>query len=176
MPNSKKGPSKTRRLVSLRLFKRIVVAVDGSRSSSRALQIAARLAKTNKAELTVVSVVPRPPYTFAQIPSLPASGLPAIATVPMTRLADYYEHASKTSQRCVDEAELIARTQNVRVDGQVLSGYSSTVNSITEYAKKRKADLIVVGTRGSGGFRRLLHSSVSNGVVTNGASSVLVVR
>ena len=47
---------------------------------------------------------------------------------------------------------------------------------ITEFAKKERADLIVVGTRGLSGFKKLLPGSVSSGIATHAPCSVLVVR
>ena len=70
----------------------------------------------------------------------------------------------------------LAKRQNVKVTKRVLKGAASVVQSITDYAAAQNVDLIVVGTKGSGGFKRLLLGSVSSGVVNHGASSVLVVR
>lgn len=155
---------------SERVFRRILVAVDGSESSSRAAKIAVRLAKRNKAELIVVSVVPRPTYAFTPIP---AAGVPS---VPMIGLSDYYRYASKESEQWVDEAVSLVKGQDVKVRKRVLKGAASVVKSITDYAEAQNVDLIVVGTKGSGGFKRLLLGSVSSGVVSHALSSVLVVK
>jgi nucleotide-binding universal stress UspA family protein len=63
----------------------------------------------------------------------------------------------------------------VDVNTHVLRG-SSIVKAITDYAANQQVDLIVVGRKGTGGFKRLLLGSVSNGVVNHAASTVLVVR
>jgi len=52
----------------------------------------------------------------------------------------------------------------------------SVVQTITDYAVVEKIDLIIMGTRGMGGFKKMLLGSVSNGVVTHAHCPVLVVR
>jgi nucleotide-binding universal stress UspA family protein len=61
------------------------------------------------------------------------------------------------------------------VSARVLRG-SSVVKAITDYGASRQVDLIVVGRKGLGGFKKLLLGSVSDGVVNHAASTVLVVR
>jgi nucleotide-binding universal stress UspA family protein len=155
---------------SEKVFRRILIAVDGSESSSRAAKTAVRLAKRNEAELIVVSVVPRPTYAFRPIPT---SGSP---TLPTIGLPDYYAYASRAAERWADEVVLLAKRQDVKVTKRVFKGAASVVETITNYSAAQKVDLIVLGTKGSGGFKRLLLGSVSSGVVNHAASSVLVVR
>jgi nucleotide-binding universal stress UspA family protein len=76
----------------------------------------------------------------------------------------------------VDEAASFPESVGVKVSTRVLKNALSVVKSITDYADQREADLIVVGTRGLGGFKRLLMGSVSSGVVIHGRTSVLVAR
>jgi nucleotide-binding universal stress UspA family protein len=52
----------------------------------------------------------------------------------------------------------------------------SVVEAIVEYATEEKAQLIVMGTRGMTGFKKMLLGSVSNGVVNHAPCAVLVVR
>jgi nucleotide-binding universal stress UspA family protein len=152
------------------VFKRILVAVDGSQSSLRAARLAVRLAERDGSELTVVSAVPRPNYALAAIPTSGGGGMPTLG------LPDYYRSASEEAEEWVDKAASIAESRQVKVRKRVLKGGASIVKSVTDYAAAQNVDLIVVGTKGSGGFRRLLLGSVSNGVVNHAASSVLVVR
>ena len=161
-----------------RVFKRILVAVDGSQSSLRAAKVGVRLAKRNEAELIVVSVVPRPTYALTPIPTVRMTGRRVDLYTPgsTNRMPDYYAYASKSAEQWVDEAVSLAKAQDVPVKTRVLKGTASVVEAITNYSAAQKVDLIVVGTKGSGGFRRLLLGSVSSGVVNHAASSVLVVR
>jgi nucleotide-binding universal stress UspA family protein len=151
-------------------FKRILVAMDGSESSLRAVKVAVRLARRNRAELLILSVVPRPSYAFTPIPTAGATSVPTLG------LPDYYKYASKDAERWVSKAASLAKSHRLKVRKRVLKGPSSVVESITDYAASQKVDLIVVGRTGASGFKRLLLGGVSSGVVNHAASSVLVVR
>jgi nucleotide-binding universal stress UspA family protein len=147
-------------------FAKILVALDGSKNASRAAKIAMKLAERNSAELTVVSVVQTPSYLLA-----PVSGAP----VPPIGMNNYYGYATKQAEKWVNEIVSMAKARGIVASGRVLRA-SSAVLSITKYAKSQEADLIVTGTRGLGGFNRLLLGSVSSGVVSHAHCSVLVVR
>jgi nucleotide-binding universal stress UspA family protein len=146
------------------LFTRILVTVDGSKSAAKAAKLAVKLAKLNAAELVVVSVVPKLTYFFASVTEV---GRPPVG--------DYYTYATKDAEKWIDQAVSLAKRQGIEARGRVLKA-SSIVQSITDYAKDKEVDLIVLGTRGSGGFKRLLLGSVSNGVVAHAHCPVIVVR
>jgi nucleotide-binding universal stress UspA family protein len=148
-------------------FEKILVAVDGSKKANRAAKIAIKLAERNAAELIVISVIPRPSYLFA-----PVSG----AGIPPMGLGDYYTYARKDAEKWVNEVISLAKARRVVARGRVLKASPSVVQSITDYVHDQEVDLIVLGTRGLGGFNRLLLGSVSSGVVTHANCSVLVVR
>lgn len=148
-------------------FGRILTAVDGSKKAARAAKVAIKLAERNSAELIVIGVVQRPSYLFGAV-----SGAP----VPPIDSADYYNHATKQAEKSVNEIVSLAKGRGVVAKGRVLKGTASVVQTITDYAKDEESDLIVIGTRGLGGFDRLLLGSVSSGVVTHAPCSVLVVR
>jgi nucleotide-binding universal stress UspA family protein len=57
---------------------------------------------------------------------------------------------------------------------EILTGDPAKV--IVNYSKKKKPDVIIMGSRGLGGFSKLLLGSVSNKVVDHVSSSVLVIR
>ena len=66
------------------------------------------------------------------------------------------------------------RSISVKADTPEATG--SVVETIVNQAVKENVDLIIVGTRGLGGFKKLLLGSVSNGVVSHAHSPVLVIR
>jgi nucleotide-binding universal stress UspA family protein len=57
-----------------------------------------------------------------------------------------------------------------------LTSAGTVVQEIVDFASQEKVDLIILGTRGLGGFKRMLMGSVSNGVVNHAGCSVLVVK
>ena len=59
---------------------------------------------------------------------------------------------------------------------QTFSGVRSIIESIIDYASNNDVDLIVIGTRGRTGLKRLVMGSVANGVVQHAHCPVLVVR
>ncbi|MEU2613227.1 universal stress protein [Micromonospora sp. NPDC007271] len=136
----------------------VVVGVDGSPSSLAAAEQAARAAGRRSRPLHLVHGylhplgygVPLNPYDL---------GVPAPTT-----------EAQKMLERVA--AELAERHPGVRVDvRQVAGGPGATL-----VEESRRADLVVVGSRGVGGFAGLLLGSVSNQVAQHARCPVLVVR
>ncbi|MDG6996763.1 MAG: universal stress protein [Nitrososphaerota archaeon] len=76
----------------------------------------------------------------------------------------------------LDEAVAFARRHEVNARKQVLSKQASVAEAIVVYAANERVDLIVIGTRELGGFKRLLIGSTTVGFVTRAHCSVLVVR
>ncbi|MGA8855776.1 MAG: universal stress protein [Candidatus Bathyarchaeia archaeon] len=147
-------------------FKRLLVAVDGSDNAARAAKVAVTLAEKFGAELIVCHVIPTPSYPLAQ------AGMVGPATI----LSDYFAAARKDAKKVVDEAVRLAEMEGVKAIGVILDNVSSVVEAIVNLAEDRNVDLIVIGTRGLTGFRRLLIGSVSSGVVSHAHCSVFLVR
>jgi nucleotide-binding universal stress UspA family protein len=140
---------------------RILVSIDGSKNSQRASDVAIELAKEYGSELIVLNVVPISGYV----------GETDISRQTFEQYCDYMESASK---RSVDEVTSSAKNQGIIAVGEVLRPDSSIVETIVGAADK--VDLIVIGTRGFGGFKKLVLGSVSSGVVAHANCNVLVVR
>jgi len=62
------------------------------------------------------------------------------------------------------------------VQTEILVAVNSVVKEIVEYAEKQDVDLIVIGTRGMSGLKRILLGSTSSGVVKYAHCPVLVVK
>ncbi len=147
-------------------FKRILVTIDGSVYSLSAARVAIELAKKHGADLVVLNVLYTPVCWVSYSP----------VAVPPLSATELRKREEKEAHQLVEKVKLMAREHGTVARGEVLDGIPSTVQAITEFAANEKIDLIVVGTRGLSGFKKLLIGSVSSGVVTHAPCSVLVVR
>ena len=138
----------------------IIVGVDGSDSSRRALGWAMREAASHQLPLTVISV--------HQDPARPATG---IYWGVHSENNFKTELARKALQQFVDS---VASETGEMVPEVTLS---VTTGEVAEELIKatHDADMVVLGSRGSGGFNRLLLGSVSSQVVHHAACPVVVV-
>ena len=156
------------------LFKKILVALDGSESSQRATQAALELAEKLKTELVVLHAISPPTsYYHTTIASPTGMSLPAPS---QHEIDAYYAYARKVALGIVGETESKAKKQGIHVKTEIPEAVSSVVETIINHAAKENVDLIVVGTRGLGGFKKLLLGSVSSGIVSHAQCPVLVVR
>ncbi|HYM40660.1 MAG TPA: universal stress protein [Thermoplasmata archaeon] len=149
-------------------FRRVLLATDGSENATRAARAAIDLAKTYHAELVVVTAIPAPTALMRTTnPAFPQS---------TAALGEYYTYARAEAAAVLEAAVELAKEQGVAARRLVLDQPASPVEAIVRCAEREKADLIVVGTRGLSGFRKLLIGSVSRGVVNHATCPVLVVR
>lgn len=140
-------------------FARILLATDGSKNSQQAAAVAARIAKSYNSEVTVLSAVP----------SIGGRGAPLEG--------EYYSRLINKADDNVDEAAAVFKKAGVAVsEKEVPQDSASVVETIVEFASKEKIGLIVMGTRGLGGFKRAALGSVSSGVAEHAAHATLVVR
>jgi len=144
------------------------VAVDGYYSSSDAGVQAIDLAKKVGAELIALYVVsPDTRYHYLEdtlTPKLPS----AFKEVLMLAMQRGEKHVINVRQ--------LAKQKNIKVKTDVVVGISSVVKEIVEYAHKNKIDMIVIGSRGLSGFKKMLLGSVASGVVTYADCPVLVAK
>jgi nucleotide-binding universal stress UspA family protein len=143
---------------------RILVAIDGSEPARLAVDLVANAAWPPDSEIVVAQAV----ETGAGIFGGP---WPAPAVVQTDRIeADLRGAAQKT----VHEAcENLARP-GLRLEGVVLPGRPAT--AIVDHARRMRADLVVVGSRGHGMIEAMLLGSVSAEVVDHAPAPVLVAR
>ena len=144
-------------------IRKILVAVDGSNPSFNAGAYAIDLAKKHDAELIVlyiVSLVPSSQFEYANI-----GRMKEIETIEMEK-----------AQQEVDKVKQKAIEKKVSVKTAVLIKYTKVVKEIVEYAEQMKIDMIVIGSRGMTGFKKILLGSVASGVVTYSHCPVLVVK
>lgn len=134
---------------------RIVVGLDSSAESTRALEWALTEARLRGAELQLVHAYPTPELV----------ALPAVVTLPSDD-----ELRSAASEVVAEQLAKVGPSEEVEVTTTVRSGGAAAV--LCEVAEG--ADLLVVGARGLGGFRGLLLGSVTHQVVAHSPCPVVV--
>ncbi|MCL5066925.1 MAG: universal stress protein [Thaumarchaeota archaeon] len=147
---------------------KILVPIDGSLNAKRALKTGILLSKTYHAELIVITIIPTPSMLLEAPAGLGVTPLGA---------SSYYEQQENYAEHFIDEAMEVAKKHGAfKIRSEIGRAAKSIVEEIIEVAAREKIDLIVIGTRGLGGFRKLLQGSVSSGVMTHAHCNVLVVR
>ena len=136
-------------------MQRVVVGTDGSPGSQRALEWAVEEARRRQARLAVVHIW--------DAPFEPTWGTMGVD------IAAYEEHASETLDDAV--ADCRAAEPGVEIEPRLVRGPAAT--TLVELAKD--ADLLVVGSRGRGGFAGLLLGSVSQQVAQHATCPVVIV-
>lgn len=145
------------------MYQRILVPVDGSAASLLGLNEAIRLAQDQKAALRLLHVV----HDF-----LVAGGHGAAAYSTMLR-----QDLRDRGEKILDEAAGIARKQGLTVETKMVETPGGSVGElIVEQAGEWHADLLVLGTHGRRGIRRLVMGSDAEIVVRTTPVPVLLVR
>jgi nucleotide-binding universal stress UspA family protein len=91
-------------------------------------------------------------------------------------MKEFFDKARRDAEAVVQDIVSKAEASGVKVRGEIVENVPSVVESITDYADEWKVQVIVVGTRGLSGFKKLLLGSVSSALVSHASCSVLVVR
>lgn len=141
----------------------ILAAVDFSEGSRVALEQAARLAELYGAQLSLVHVAEEVP-----VPAFYDSALVSVYAY----ASGFNEHALNYLHAFAEE--VLGKEGALRAKCQVETGAPASV--IVKAVEEAEADLVVVGTRGLSGFRRLLLGSVAERVLRFAPVPVLVAR
>jgi len=155
------------------MFEKVLVPLDGSEHSDRALEIAIQIAKKFRAKMTLLHVYSvTVPAVIAPEPTIPTpAGAPVVTSA---EVAEMVEAARIVGNRILAGGEQKAKSANVKVETVLREG--NTVQEIVALAKEGEFDLIVMGARGISRIRELLMGSVSEGVIKNAHCPVLVVK
>lgn len=142
---------------------KILLAIDGSLHSQKAIEESIRLASLLKAKVTVLSVAENTPiYHYGT----------ELGSVPIQQ--EMVEERLKASQEILTKCKESFAEQDLEIDS--LSKEGPPAETICKVAEEEGYDLIMIGSRGLGGLRQLFLGSVSNKVVNQSKISVLVVK
>ncbi len=142
------------------MIKHIMVPYDQSEPANRAVDVAIDLAKKYNSEISIIACV---------VPQIPMD--PTFAT----SYAETLLLIKKNAADAVSVLEFRIKDLKLPVKTAVLEGVSIT-DELLSYAESHNVDLIVMGSRGLGGFKKLLLGSVASGVSQHSKCPVLIVK
>ncbi len=146
------------------MYQRILIPTDGSTTSNTGLDEAIKLAKLTGAELRLVHVVDALSYATG----FDLYGAHASDVIPMMREA---------GKKILEQAKAHVETQDVKADSILIDVPAARVaETIADQATKWHADLIVIGTHGRRGIKRLMLGSDAEQIVRIAPVPVLLVR
>jgi nucleotide-binding universal stress UspA family protein len=141
------------------VFTNVLVPVDGSDNSYRALDAALLLSEKLGSKITVVNVMEQVPITHIESEKL------------LSQLLQAYK---KENQEILSKCSKIATEKGLSIKTLLLQGNPASV--ILDYSKKEKFDLVIMGSRGMGKFKRLILGSVSSKIVHHSPCAILLIR
>ena len=153
------------------MYKNILVAIDGSEPSNHALEQAIKIATKFKAKLTMLAVIQR-----VMIPIFPDEGFGGVPLSAAKDMAQYQDKMRLVYQNVLDEAQAKIKEDhpNLEVEAILKAGRPSA--TITDHAENDGVDLIVMGSRGIGGYTGWILGSTSRKVVDSCTRPILIVK
>jgi nucleotide-binding universal stress UspA family protein len=147
------------------MYRKILVATDGSTLAKKAIISAISLAEVIKADIVALKVVPRYPQSYFE------GGL-ALQAAEVTRVEKQWEEEGLAIVQAVQKAAELrgVKCKPVTVKSDMVS------DAVIAAAKKHKCDLIVMASHGRRGVKRLLLGSETQHVLTHSSLPVLVLR
>ena len=149
------------------MIKKILVVIDGSEQSDKALDFALDLAVLCSAEIVLINVLS---------PSLLSYVYNSRMFVPNVDYSKYLKQIrtphEKLLSKALDKAKKFQET--LKVSKELVEGRPS--DKIVETAKDEECDLIVIGSRGLGGIKEFFLDSVSDRVADHAPCPVLIVK
>jgi nucleotide-binding universal stress UspA family protein len=149
-------------------FQKILIAVDGSKASRKALKTADQLTKLTNAELHLVHIIPDVPPPL--VDPLGVGGVAASLTY------------SDTLKQLEHEARIVMEVSRAEIDTSNTVFHTARAqreripDALVKYADEHGCDLIVMGTHGRTGINRLLLGSVAEGVAHTTPVPLLLVH
>ena len=150
-------------------IRKVLTAVDYSEKSLEAAEFALLIAKNMNSLLIIVNVLQTQPWIY---------GKHAYQWGSEDELDTAYHKEKERINQIMNDIRKNAEKISVTAKTEILmtAQTNNIASSIVEFAENEKVDLIVVGTRGASGVKRMLLGSVASGVVTYAHCPVLVVK
>ena len=140
--------------------KTIVVGVDGSEDSEKALDVGIEIAQRYKSMLVILTVYVNDPFTTYMYSSPPPPP----------------SEAAKALNEILKKYEAMATDKGLKVTSKIISTYGQAGIGLVKESEDLGCGLLIVGTRGLTGVKRILLGSVAEYVVKNAHCDVHIVR
>lgn len=142
------------------LFKKILIATDGSENARRAASYGVNIAKATGAEVHALYII---------------STQHAVTTRTVMGWSEAFEeYLANKGGVAIADVEKLGKEAGVKVEPVFLKGIPA--DKILNYAEENNIDLIVMGTHGLTGIKRFLIGSVAESVVRHSKAPVMVIR
>lgn len=149
------------------MYKHILVPTDGSPLSNKAIKAATELARTMKARVTALNVMPR------YMP--PMAEEAAVAYTAAFTEAEFRKSTEQAAVKVLARARTAVEAGKVKCDTVAVTG-GTPWETIINTAKGKKCDLIVMASHGRRGLAGVLLGSETSKVLTHSRTPVLVCR
>jgi len=147
------------------MFKKILVALDGSEPSNNALSFAIELASTWRAELLILSVMPPESKLFY-----------ASSGTPLINVEEYLESLRKVYLKVLKDAEKKVEKGHPEINVSTVLRKGHVSSEIIDAADSEEVDLIVMGSRGLSGIKSWFLGSTSKNVVEHCKKPIFIVK
>ena len=142
-------------------MKKILVPFDGSEYSEKAFEKALEIAAKFESKLTVMTVI--------------QSKVSDSAGISLARLEEIQDEEEEIATTMLKKLEGQAKAKNVSFSIKIIHNPSSS-DGIVSFAEANNVDLIVMGSHGRTGFRKIVLGSVANGVLGHAKCPVLIIK
>lgn len=155
------------------MFETILVPLDGSEHSQRALEAAIEIAKKFSSQIVLLHVysVTVTPVIVPEPTTVTPAGVPVATSAEVAKMVDA---ARDFGREILAEGKRKVQDEGLEVETVLREGNSA--QEIVKLAREGQFSLVVVGARGIHRIREILMGSVSEGVAKNAPCPVLVVK
>ena len=148
-------------------FSKIMVGIDGSEESINAADYAIAIANKYNGKLIAINVLTSDiGYAYSS---------PGVESPPLT-IKEIILLAEDEAKIWFDKIKDKADKSGIRFRSETIMAKGSAASTMLDYAEEQNIDLIVVGTRGRSGIKKMLLGSIASKLVTYAACPVLVVK
>jgi nucleotide-binding universal stress UspA family protein len=150
---------------------KILVPIDGSELSRKAADYTILLSSKLGTELFVIHVLNDIPYEH----NVGSYGLYDIETP--DEIKQILQEERGITKEWFDKIKASASEKNIKIiKTELVITRSSIESAIVDYAKRNRIDLIVIGTAGHSGFRKLIPGDVASGVIKHSHCPVMMIK